>query len=83
MDSFDYFDSNNLQMNIMFMNYLTLSQSGSYDYLFDYNYSQNDIKPKINIIKRTSPQSKKKLVLDSNIILNSKSNSKVHCDNKM
>jgi hypothetical protein len=70
MDSFEYFDSNNLQLNIMFLNYLNMSQSGAYDYLFDYTYDENNIKPKINIIKRSSPISKKELVIDSKLLKN-------------
>lgn len=87
MNSFDYFDQSDLQMNITFMNYFNLSQSGTFDYLFDYNYFSDEIKPKINIIKRTSPQSKRTLVIDSKSILKNsiskQSLSKVHCDSKM
>jgi predicted metallo-beta-lactamase superfamily hydrolase len=86
MNSFDYFDQNNLQMNITFMNYFNISQSGTFDYLFDYNYFPDDIKPKINIIKRTSPLSKKNIIIDKSILRNSNSNnslSKVRCDSKM
>jgi hypothetical protein len=79
MESVDYFDSNDLTMNIMFVNYLSSSQSGTYDYLFDYNYIPTDIKPKINIIKRTSPLSKKKIVFEQNIVENKTT---PHCDNK-
>lgn len=55
---FDETEYNNLNMNIMFLQYLNLSQSGSFDYIFDNSIDLENYTPKVKIIKRTSPTSR-------------------------
>lgn len=51
-------DMDDLQMNMILLNYLNLSQSGTYEYLFNTDYEITNIKPKIQIIKRSTPINK-------------------------
>lgn len=59
---YNYFgenDFNNLQMNIMYLQYQSMSQSGTFDYIFD-SIDIENYSPKIKIIKRNTPNSRSK-----------------------